>query len=63
MQKTIKTPPTLDKLRAHRDEILRLAAQHGAFNVRVVGSVVRHEATPESDEDHLRDKLLSLKNR
>jgi len=32
-----------------REEILRIAAQHGATNVRVFGSVVRGEAGPESD--------------
>jgi len=38
-----------------RQEILRLAAQHGAFNVRVFGSVARGEAGPESDVDFLVD--------
>ena len=41
----------LDDLRARRDEILELAAKHGAGNVRVFGSVVRGEAGPESDEE------------
>jgi len=36
-----------------RGEILRLAEQHGAFNVRVFGSVARGEATPDSDVDLL----------
>ena len=40
-------------LRQYRDEILRLAAKHGARNVRVFGSVVRGEDTPESDVDFL----------
>jgi uncharacterized protein len=34
-------------------EILRLAAQRGAYNVRVFGSVARGEAGPESDVDFL----------
>jgi predicted nucleotidyltransferase len=34
-----------------RDEILRIAAENGAFNVRIFGSVARGEATPESDVD------------
>ncbi|NJP06139.1 MAG: nucleotidyltransferase family protein [Chloroflexaceae bacterium] len=45
--------PPADLLVAHRDEILRLAEQHGALNVRVFGSVVRGEATAESDVDFL----------
>jgi hypothetical protein len=45
--------PLADLLAAHRDEILRLAEQHGASNVRVFGSVVRGEATDESDIDLL----------
>ncbi len=36
-----------------RAEILRLAAKHGAQNVRVFGSVARGEAGPESDVDLL----------
>lgn len=38
-----------------RDEILALAAKHGAYNVRVFGSVARGEATAESDVDFLID--------
>lgn len=49
----LKTPPTLDELRAQRDEILKLAAQHGATRVRVFGSVARGEAKPGSDLDLL----------
>ena len=40
-------------LRERRQEILRLAALHGARNVRVFGSVARGEAGPESDLDLL----------
>jgi len=40
-------------LKAKRDEILRLAAQHGARNVRVFGSAARGEVGPESDIDLL----------
>ena len=36
-----------------RQDILRLAAQHGAYNVRVFGSVARGEASPDSDVDFL----------
>lgn len=45
----------LDTLREKREKILQVAAQHGAFNVRVFGSVVRGEETPESDIDFLID--------
>ena len=38
-----------------REEILRIAAQHGATNVRVFGSVARGEAGPGSDIDFLVD--------
>ena len=40
-------------LRARREEILRLAARHGASEVRVFGSVARGEAREESDVDFL----------
>jgi hypothetical protein len=36
-----------------RDDILRIAAQHGAHDVRVFGSVVRGEAGKDSDVDFL----------
>jgi len=42
-------------LKEKRQDILRVAAQHGAYNVRVFGSVVRGEAGPESDVDFLVD--------
>ncbi len=48
-----QTTPSLDDLRARRDEILALARRYGAYNVRVFGSVARGEATPESDFDLL----------
>jgi len=38
-----------------RDEILRLAAKHGAGNVSVFGSVARGEETADSDVDLLID--------
>lgn len=47
---------TLETLReARREEVLRLAARHGAHNVRVFGSVARGEANEESDIDFLVD--------
>jgi uncharacterized protein len=38
-----------------REEILRIATKHGAYNVRIFGSVARGEAGPESDVDLLVD--------
>jgi predicted nucleotidyltransferase len=42
-------------LKEKREDILRIAAKHGARNVRVFGSVVRGEARPDSDVDFLVD--------
>jgi uncharacterized protein len=42
-------------IRVKRDEILRIAAKHGARNIRVFGSVARGEARAESDVDFLID--------
>jgi len=38
-----------------RDEILRIAARHGARNIRLFGSAVRGEDRPDSDVDLLVD--------
>jgi uncharacterized protein len=44
----------MDKLlRDKRDEILQIAASHGARDVRVFGSMARGEAGPDSDIDIL----------
>lgn len=40
-------------LQLHREDILKLAEQYGAQNVRVFGSVARGEAGPDSDIDLL----------
>ena len=44
---------TEELLSDKREDILRMAAKHGAYNVRVFGSVVRGEAGPDSDVDVL----------
>jgi len=44
---------SLDELRQRRADILRIAAKHGAGDVRVFGSVVRGEAREDSDVDLL----------
>jgi uncharacterized protein len=47
---------SLDELvQTKREDILRTANKHGAFNVRVFGSVARGEADSESDIDLLVD--------
>jgi len=43
----------LEDVRRKRDVILELAQTHGAYNVRVFGSVARGEATASSDVDFL----------
>jgi predicted nucleotidyltransferase len=40
---------------SRRQEILELAARHGARRIRVFGSVAKGEASPESDVDFLVD--------
>jgi hypothetical protein len=43
------------RIREYREEILRVAALHGAGNVLLFGSVARGEDTSESDVDLLVD--------
>jgi predicted nucleotidyltransferase len=40
-------------LQEKRQEILKIAAKHGAYNVRIFGSVARGQAQPDSDVDIL----------
>lgn len=47
------TCTTVDALRSRREEILAVAREHGARNVRVFGSVARGDAGPDSDIDIL----------
>jgi predicted nucleotidyltransferase len=42
-------------LKVKREEILRIAAKHGAQNVRIFGSVARGQAGTQSDLDILVD--------
>lgn len=44
-----------DLLKEKRGDILRIAAEHGAYNIRIFGSVARGEADSESDIDFLVD--------
>jgi uncharacterized protein len=46
---------TLAEVRAHREEIYRIAERYGVSNVRVFGSVARGEADEDSDLDLLVD--------
>jgi predicted nucleotidyltransferase len=43
----------IDEVRQMRDEIARIAARHGAHDIRVFGSVARGDTTPDSDVDFL----------
>jgi len=52
MESSIKIEELLQK---NREEILKIAAEHGASNVRVFGSVARGEADLNSDIDFLID--------
>jgi predicted nucleotidyltransferase len=42
-------------LQEKRQDILNIATKHGAFNVRIFGSVARGEETEKSDIDFLVD--------
>jgi hypothetical protein len=57
--------PTLAMLRARKADIVRVAAEHGASNVRVFGSVALRTAGQASDVDLLvtssRDSRSSIR--
>ncbi len=42
-----------DTIREQREAIIRIAARHGATRVRLIGSVARGQARPDSDVDLL----------
>ena len=42
-----------EAIREQRETILRVAAKHGATQVRLIGSVARGDARPDSDVDLL----------
>jgi uncharacterized protein len=42
-----------------REEIIKIASKHGAFNIRIFGSVARGEETENSDIDFLIDYDLN----
>ncbi|MBW4511084.1 MAG: nucleotidyltransferase family protein [Scytonematopsis contorta HA4267-MV1] len=46
-------------LQEKRDEIVAIAEKHGAYNIRIFGSVARGEETPNSDIDFLIDYDLN----
>ncbi|WP_199247939.1 nucleotidyltransferase family protein [[Phormidium] sp. ETS-05] len=42
-----------DLLQENREEILKIATKHGAYNLRIFGSVARGEERQDSDVDFL----------
>jgi hypothetical protein len=56
MEQMFRATSPLGKLvEAHRDALLAISAKHHARNVRVFGSVVRGDDSPQSDVDFLVD--------
>jgi predicted nucleotidyltransferase len=49
----VADPSVADTIREQREAILRIAGRHGATKVRLIGSVARGEARPDSDVDLL----------
>jgi len=50
-----------EQLKSRRSEILRISGQHGAYNLRLFGSVLRGDDRPDSDIDI--DILVELEPR
>ena len=53
MQDKLKPMDIAEVLNTKRQQILQIARRHGAYHVRVFGSVARGEAQPGSDIDLL----------
>jgi predicted nucleotidyltransferase len=49
----VADPAVGDTIRKQREAIIRIAGSHGATEVRLIGSIARGEARPESDVDLL----------
>jgi uncharacterized protein len=49
----VADPAVGDTIRDKREAIIRIAGRHGATDVRLIGSVARGEARPDSDVDLL----------
>jgi uncharacterized protein len=47
--------PHLNLVQDKREEIISIAAKHGAFNIRIFGSVARNEADDNNEIDFLID--------
>lgn len=45
----------IDQVSGKRSEIMRIAQRHGAFNIRVFGSIARGDSDEKSDVDFLVD--------
>ncbi len=52
-QSVMPNPSAAEAVNLNRDRILDIAARHGAARVRLIGSVARGEARPDSDVDFL----------
>ena len=55
MEQVDQLVDSAELVRTKRDEIQRIAARHGARNVRLFGSVARGDSGPQSDIDFLID--------
>ncbi|GAB4306923.1 MAG: hypothetical protein Kow0091_11580 [Geminocystis sp.] len=55
LRTVFKKVMNLELLKEKREEIIKIASKHGAYNVRVFGSVARGEADEKSDIDFLID--------
>ena len=56
---SVKKIKIYELLKNKRSEILSIANQHGAYNIRIFGSVARGEETEQSDIDFLVDYDLN----